>query len=64
MISCSDIFMHQKFLRKFGEIKEDFKMADSQPAGGEAKPAASERPLGPDGKPIPGPEQVRSKPFV
>ncbi len=33
-------------------------MADSQPAGEGAKPPASERPLGPDGKPIPGPEQV------
>jgi len=32
-------------------------MGDSQPAAAGAAPA-SDRPLGPDGKPIPGPEQV------
>lgn len=32
-------------------------MGDNKPAAA-AAPAASDRPLGPDGKPIPGPEQV------
>lgn len=37
-------------------------MADPAPdagAAGGGAPAKSERPLGPDGKPIPGPEQMR-----
>ena len=33
-------------------------MGDSQPAAAGGAPPASDRPLGPDGKPIPGPEQV------
>ena len=33
--------------------------AEKPPAAGGAAPEKTERPLGPDGKPIPGPEQMR-----